>query len=48
MGSFAEEDDISPEAIHAALEKSKLDASHSPLNLKDANPKRRYFKKKKV
>ena len=48
MGSFAEEDDISPEAIHAALEKSKQDASHSPLNLKDANPKRRYFKKKKV
>lgn len=49
MGSFAdEEDDVSAEAIHAALEKSKQDVSHSPLNLKDAKPKRRYFKKKKV
>jgi hypothetical protein len=48
LDDFYKEDDISPEAIHAALEKSKLDASHSPLNLKDANPKRRYFKKKKV
>ena len=46
MGSF-EEDDISPDAIHAALEKSKQDVSHSPLNLKE-KPKRRYFKKKKV
>ena len=45
---MAEDDNISPEAIHAALEKSKQDASHSPLNLKDPNPKRRYFKKKKV
>ena len=49
MGSFAnEDDDISAEAIHAALEKSKQDVSHSPLNLKDTKPKRRYFKKKKV
>jgi hypothetical protein len=48
MGSFAdEEDDVSAEAIHAALEKSKQDVSHSPLNLKE-KPKRRYFKKKKV
>jgi hypothetical protein len=45
MGSFAE-DDISPEAIHAALEKSKQDVSHGPLNLKSEKPKRRYFKKK--
>ena len=49
MGSLADEDDdISADAIHAALEKSKQDVSHSPLNLKDAKPKRRYFKKKKV
>ena len=48
MGSFAdEEDDVSAEAIHAALEKSKQDVSHGPLNLKE-KPKRRYFKKKKV
>lgn len=47
MGSLADdEDDISPDAIHAALEKSKKDVSHSPLNLKSEKPKRRYFKKK--
>jgi hypothetical protein len=46
MGSFAE-DDISPEAIHAALEKSQKDSSHGPLNLKDAKPKRRNFARKK-
>ena len=45
MGSFAE-DEISPDAIHAALEKSKHDVSHTPLNLKSEKPKRRYFKKK--
>ena len=45
-GSF-EEDDISPEAIHAALEKSQKDASHSPLNLKSEKPKRRNFARKK-
>ena len=49
MGSFAdEEDDVSADAIHAALEKSKQDVSHAPLNLKSEKPKRRYFKKKKV
>jgi hypothetical protein len=42
-----EEDNISPEAIHAALEKSKQDVTHSPLNLKDAKPKRRNFTRKK-
>ena len=45
MRSFAE-DEISPAAIHAALEKSQQDVSHSPLNLKSEKPKRRYFKKK--
>ena len=45
-GSFAE-DDISPDAIHAALEKSQKDSSHGPLNLKDAKPKRRNFARKK-
>lgn len=49
MGSVADEDDdISPDAIHAALEKSQHDSSHAPLNLKDNKPKRRYFKKKKA
>ena len=46
MGSF-EEDDISPEAIHAALEKSQQSGSHSPLNLKTEKPKRRNFARKK-
>lgn len=46
MGSFAE-DDISPEAIHAALEKSRQDVTHGPLNLKEAKPKRRNFSRKK-
>ena len=46
MGSFAE-DDISPDAIHAALEKSRQDASHTPLLVKDAKPKRRNFSRKK-
>lgn len=41
-----DEDDISPEQIHAALEKSQKSGVHSPLNLKNEKPKRRYFKKK--
>jgi hypothetical protein len=45
-GSFAE-DDISPDAIHAALEKSRQDVTHSPLNLKSEKPKRRNFSRKK-
>jgi hypothetical protein len=48
MGSFAdEEDDISPDAIHAALEKSKQNVTHAPLNLKSEKPKRRNFARKK-
>lgn len=45
-GGFAE-DDISPDAIHAALEKSRQDVSHGPLNLKSEKPKRRNFARKK-
>ena len=44
--SFAE-DDISPDAIHAALEKSRQDVSHGALNLKSEKPKRRNFARKK-
>lgn len=47
MGSFAEEDDVSPDAIHAALEKSQQDASHGPLVIKENKPKRRNFTRKK-
>lgn len=46
LDSFAE-DDISPDAIHAALEKSKQDVTHAPLNLKSEKPKRRNFARKK-
>jgi hypothetical protein len=46
ISDFAE-DDISPDAIHAALEKSKQDVTHSPLNLKSEKPKRRNFPRKK-
>jgi hypothetical protein len=42
-----DEDDIDAEQIHAALEKSQMDMTHAPLNIKPEKPKRRYFKKKK-
>jgi hypothetical protein len=42
-----DDDEISAEQIHAALEQSRKDVIHPPLNLKE-KPKRRYFKKKKV
>jgi hypothetical protein len=48
LDDFYQDDDISPDAIHAALEKSQNNSNHTPLNLKDNKPKRRYFKKKKV
>jgi hypothetical protein len=44
---LAEEDDISPDAIHAALEKSQQGASHSTLIPKENKPKRRNFTRKK-
>jgi hypothetical protein len=48
LDDFYQDDDISPDAIHAALEKSQNNSNHTPINLKDNKPKRRYFKKKKV
>jgi hypothetical protein len=46
---MAEEDNISADAIHAALEKSKQDVSHGHLVMKETKPKRRtYPRKKKV
>jgi hypothetical protein len=46
----SEDDGPSAEQIHAALQKSQMDMEHAPLDLKapSANPKRRYFKKKKA
>jgi hypothetical protein len=43
-----DDDEISAEQIHAALQKSQMDVAHAPLNLKPEKPKRRYFKKKKA
>jgi hypothetical protein len=42
-----EEDDISPEAIHAAMERSQQSGTLPPLNLKENRPKRRHFPRKK-
>lgn len=47
LDDFYKEDDVSPDAIHAALEKSRQDASHTPLLVKDTKPKRRNFARKK-
>lgn len=44
------EDEVHPDQIHAALEKSQRDSEHLPLDLKQqlqAKPKRRFYKKKK-
>jgi len=45
-----EEDDIDPNLIHAALEKSQKDSSHSTMMTKESKPKRRNYppRKKKV
>lgn len=41
------DDEIDPNIIHAALEKSQKDVEHAPLNLKSEKPaKRRHFRKK--
>jgi len=42
-----EDDDISADAIHAALEKSKKDSSHQPLVIKEPKARRRYPSRKK-
>jgi hypothetical protein len=45
---IAEEDDIDPNLIHAALEKSQKDSEHGPLVTKSNKPRRPYYKKKKA
>jgi hypothetical protein len=47
LDSDVEDDKISPDEIHAALEKSQKDGEHGPLVTKAATRKRQYFKKKK-
>jgi len=44
---MAEEDDIDPELIHAAMERAKQSSVLPPLNLKDNPPKRRYPPRRK-
>lgn len=47
--SNVDNEDPSPDEIHAAILKSQQQSSHSPLILKEPKPvRRRYFKKKKV
>jgi len=48
-GNVAEDydDDISPDAIHAALEKSQQDSSHGPMVMKETKPKRRTYQPRK-
>ena len=41
-----EDDEISPDQIHAAIAKSQKAVTHTPLDLKEPKPRRRYFKKK--
>jgi hypothetical protein len=44
-----DQEDPSPDEIHAAILKSQQQSTHSPLILKESRPvRRRYFKKKKV
>lgn len=45
---YIDEDEPTPDEIHAALEKAQKDSEHGPLILKETKPKRRYFKKKKA
>jgi hypothetical protein len=42
-----DEQDPTPEQIHAALEKSQRDSEHTPLLIKETKPKRRNFVRKK-
>ncbi len=41
------DDEVSPEKIHAALEKSRQGTTHQPLVLKENKPRRRSYRKKK-
>ena len=44
-----DQEDPSPDEIHAAILKSQQESAHGPLILKESRPtRRRYFKKKKV
>jgi len=48
LDTDAEDDEISDDAIRAALEKSQKDGEHGPLVTKSAPRKRQYYKKKKL
>ena len=42
------DDEVSPDAIHAALEQSQKDGEHGPLVTKPNKARRPYYKKKKA
>ena len=46
MGGILDEDNISADQIHAAMDQAQKVSAHGPLYIKEAKPKRRYFKKK--
>ena len=45
---MADDDEVSPDAIHAALEQSQKDGEHGPLVTKPNKARRPYYKKKKA
>jgi len=44
---FEDLDEPTAEEIHAAIEKSRQATTHSPLNLKETKPKKRFYSRKK-
>lgn len=45
---MVDDDEVSPDAIHAALEQSQKDGEHGPLVTKPNKVRRPYYKKKKA
>lgn len=43
---MSDDDEITQDQIHAAIEKSQKAVAHVPLDLKEPKPRRKYFKKK--
>ena len=48
IGTTLDEDNISAEQIHAAMDQAQKSSTHGPLITKTNSPKRQYFKKKKA
>lgn len=45
--AMAEDDEINPEVIHAAMERASKSSMIPPLNLNEPKPKRRHYPRKK-